>query len=155
MKSENLSPDQFNYLINHESGLLGIAETSGDMADLLLRENNDISAKEAIDLFCYEVKKKIGAYTAVLGGIDTLIFSGGIGENAPAIRQRICENLSFLGIELDSKRNQENNGLISIDTSKVAVRIIPTDEAWMMAQIVNQMIRDGKITLSEKIYSYE
>ncbi|CAL1518868.1 acetate/propionate family kinase [Chitinophaga sp. MM2321] len=155
MKSGNLSPDQFNQLINHESGLLGIAETSGDMADLLVRESTDFRAKEAVDLFCYEVKKKIGAYAAALGGIDTLIFSGGIGENAPGIRQRICENLDFLGIKLDARSNQENNKIISVDTGKVTIRIISTDEAWMMAQIVNKMIRDGIISLSGKTYQNE
>jgi len=140
MQSENLSADQFNHLVNHESGLLGIAETTGDMADLLVRESTDIRAREAIDLFCYEVRKKIGAYAAVLGGIDTLVFSGGIGENAPIIRQRICEPLNFLGIELDNKSNQENSSLISVDKGRVAVRVIPTNEEWMMAQIMNSMI---------------
>lgn len=140
MKSENLSADQFNHLINHASGLLGIAETTGDMADLLVRESTDIRAREAIDLFCYEVRKKIGAYAAVLGGIDTLVFSGGIGENAPLIRQRICAHLNFLGIELDNKSNETNSSLISVDKGKIAVRVIPTDEEWMMAQIMSSMI---------------
>lgn len=139
MKSENLSADQFNHLINHESGLLGMAATSGDMADLLVRESTDIRAEEAINLFCYEVRKKIGAYAAALGGIDTLVFSGGIGENAAIIRQRVCKQLGFLGIDLDTQRNEQNNRLISVDNGKVAVRVISTDEEWMMAQIVIRM----------------
>jgi acetate kinase len=150
MKSENLSADRFNHLINHESGLLGMAATSGDMADLLVRESTDIRAGEAIDLFCYEVRKKIGAYAAALGGIDTLVFSGGIGENAAIIRQRVCEQLGFLGIELDAQRNLENNRLISVDNGKVAVRVISTDEEWMMAQIVISMTGHSIISSSEK-----
>lgn len=140
MKSEHLSADQFNHLINHESGLLGMSETSGDMTDLLIQESSDFRACEAISVFCYEVRKKIGAYSAALGGIDTLVFSGGIGENAPIIRQRVCEHLKFLGIELDNEHNQMNSSLISADNGKVAVRVIPTDEEWMLAQIVNGMI---------------
>lgn len=150
MKSENLSADQFNHLINHESGLLGMAATSGDMADLLVRESTDIRAEEAINQFCYEVRKKIGAYAAALGGIDTLVFSGGIGENAAIIRQRVCEQLGFLGIELDAQRNQENNRLISVDNGNVAVRVISTDEEWMMAQIVTAMTGHSTISSSEK-----
>ncbi|RWY46190.1 acetate/propionate family kinase [Mucilaginibacter gilvus] len=136
---EKLSPNQFNHLINHESGLLGISGTSGDMGDLLQQEDNDTKAADAVNHFCYQLKKWIGAYSAVLGGLDTLIFSGGIGENAPIIRSRICENMDFLGIELDKKLNNKNNDLISTATGKVTVRIIPTDEEWMIAKTVSEM----------------
>lgn len=137
IKKEKLSPNQFNHLINHESGLLGISGTSGDMGDLLQQEDDDTKAADAVNHFCYQLKKWIGAYSAVLGGLDTLIFSGGIGENAPIIRSRICENMDFLGIELDKKLNNKNNDLISTATGKVTVRIIPTDEEWMIAKTVS------------------
>ncbi len=142
MKTENLSPKQFNHLINHESGLLGVSEISADMGDLLKQEATDVRSAEAVDLFCYQVKKWIGAFAAALGGLDTLVFAGGIGENAPVIRARICEGLGFLGIELDEKRNNENAPLISGDKRNITVRVIPTDEELMIAKIVGGMIAD-------------
>jgi acetate kinase len=137
---EHLTPRQFNTMINTESGLLGVSETSSDMQDLLQWEAKDVRAAEAVALFCYQVKKYIGAYTAALGGLDTLIFSGGIGENAPAARARVCEGLEFLGIELDAKQNAANAAVISATTSRVAVRVIRTDEEWMIAKIVCQVL---------------
>ena len=136
MQSENLTPPQFNQLINHECGLLGVSETSSDMSDLLEREATDVRAAEAIALFCYQVKKWIGAYTAVLGGLDTLVFAGGIGENAPAVRTRICDGLRFLGIEVEEKRNVTNTGVISAKTSRATVRVLHTDEEVMIAKSV-------------------
>ena len=118
MKSENLTPKQFNNLINHESGLLGISETSSDMRDLLARESDDIRAGEAVALFCYQAKKWIGAFAATLGGIDTLVFAGGIGENCPIIRSRICKSLGFLGIGLEEKQNRKNAPIISKEKKK-------------------------------------
>ena len=100
-------------MVNHESGLLGVSETSSDMRDLLAREAQDVRAAEAVALFCYQAKKWIGAFAAALGGLDTLVFAGGIGENAPLVRARICDGLGFLGIELDEKRNAKNAPLIS------------------------------------------
>jgi len=144
MKSENLTPKKFNNLINHESGLLGISETSSDMRDLLAKESDDIRAAEAVALFCYQAKKWIGSFAAALGGLDTLVFAGGIGENSPKIRTRICEGLGFLGIELEEKRNLENGPIISKDNSKAAVRVIHTDEEWMIAKIVSQLINITK-----------
>jgi acetate kinase len=144
MKSENLTPKQFNNLINHESGLLGVSETSSDMHDLLTNESDDIRAAEAVALFCYQAKKWIGAYTAVLGGLDTLVFAGGIGENCPVIRSRICEGLGFLGITLEEKQNRKNAPIISKEKESVAVRVIHTDEEWMIAKTVN-MILNHKI----------
>ena len=95
-------------MVNHESGLLGVSETSSDMRDLLAREKQDVRAAEAVALFCYQAKKWIGAFAAALGGLDTLVFAGGIGENAPVIRARICDGSGFLGIELDETRNAAN-----------------------------------------------
>jgi len=136
MQSGNLNPKQFNNLINHESGLLGISETSSDMQDLLSRESGDVRAAEAVALFCYQAKKWIGAFAAALGGLDTLVFAGGIGENCPVVRTRICEGLGFLGIELEEKRNAANKGLISTVLGRVAIRVICTDEEQMIAKTV-------------------
>ena len=141
MKSENLTPKLFNKLINHESGLLGISEISSDMQDLLAKENDDIRAAEAVALFCYQVKKWIGSFAAALGGLDTLVFSGGIGENSPVVRSRICEGLGFLGIELEEKRNRANAPVISADYGKAVVRVIHTDEELMIAKTVNQILK--------------
>ena len=136
MQSENLTPQQFNRLINHESGLLGVSETSSDMRDLIEHEATDVRAAEAVELFCYQVKKWIGAYAAALGGLDTLVFAGGIGERAPAVRARICDGLAFLGIEIDEKRNATNAAVISASTSRVTVRVMHTDEEVMIAKSV-------------------
>lgn len=135
-KTEGLDPKQFNEMINTKSGLLGVSETSSNMEDLLKKEANDVRAAEAIALFCYQVKKWIGAFAAALGGVDTLVFSGGIGENAPAIRARICEGLQFLGIALDEKKNAANASLISVGDSKGSVRVIRTDEETMIAKML-------------------
>ena len=140
MKSENLTPKQFNNLINHESGLLGISETSSDMRDLLAKASDDIRAAEAVKLFCYQAKKWIGAYTAVLGGLDMLVFAGGIGENCSHIRSRICDGLGFLGIEIDDESNKANAPVISSDKGQVTIRVIHTDEELMIAKTVNQII---------------
>ncbi len=145
MKSENLTLKEFNKLINHESGLLGISETSSDMRDLLEKETDDIRAAEAVALFCYQTKKWIGAFAAVLGGLDTLVFAGGIGENSPVIRSRVCEGLGFDGIELDEKRNSTNDGVISALASRVIVRVIHTDEEQMIARMVYRTLDLGKI----------
>jgi acetate kinase len=126
-------------MVNFESGLLGVSETSSDMHELLDHEKQDVRAAEAIALFCYQVKKYIGAFAAVLGGLDTVVFAGGIGENAPPVRARICAGLGFLGIELDEKRNAANGALISAATGRVIVRVIKTDEEWMIANIVSRV----------------
>jgi acetate kinase len=113
---------------------LGVSETSSDLRDLLARESGDVRAAEAVALFCYQVKKWIGSFAAALGGLNTLVFAGGIGEDAALIRERICDGLGFLGIELDPKRNVKNESLISADDGLVAVRIIRTDEEVMIAR---------------------
>ena len=123
-------------MVNFQSGLLGVSETSSDMHDLLDHETQDVRAAEAIALFCYQIKKWIGAFAAALSGLDTLVFAGGIGEKAPIVRSRICEGLGFLGIELEEKRNAANDGVISIDTSRIKVRVIHTDEELMIAETV-------------------
>ena len=140
METEQLTAPQLNHLIHHESGLLGISETSSDMQDLLAAQATDERAAEAVALFCYQARKWVGAFTAVLGGLDTLVFAGGIGEHAAEVRAHICENLEFLGIELDGARNAAHSGVISSPTSRVTVRIIPTDEERMIAQQVGRML---------------
>ena len=117
-RSEKMSAKQFNEMVNFQSGLLGISETSSDMRDLLECEAQDVRAAEAVALFCYQVKKWVGAFAAALGGLDTLVFAGGIGENAPIVRTRICDGLGFLGIELEEKRNAANEGVISADSQQ-------------------------------------
>jgi acetate kinase len=135
-RTEKMSDKQFNEMVNFQSGLLGVSETSSDMRYLLDHETEDVRAAEAVALFCYQIKKWIGAFAAVLSGLDTLVFAGGIGEKAPIVRARICAGLGFLGIELEGKRNAANEGVISIDASRVKVRVIRTDEELMIAETV-------------------
>lgn len=131
---EGLNAKTFNDLINHKSGLLGISGYSSDMQDLLHQEKNNKDAALAIEIFCYQIKKYIGAYTAALGGLDTLVFSGGIGENAPVIRSRICKGFEYLGLECNEEKNKKNATVISAIDSKVTVYVIPTDEEIMIAR---------------------
>ncbi len=137
---EGVDSRKFNHMVNFESGLLGISETSSDMSDLLRREATDVRAAEAVAVFCYQVKKWIGAFSAVLGGLDTLVFSGGIGENAPAVRSRVCEGLGFLGIEIDEQQNAAGAALISGTHSRVAVRMMHTDEELVIARTVCRVL---------------
>jgi len=143
VRTEGFDAKQFNEMVNFQSGLLGVSETSSDMRDLLARETQDVRAAEAVALFCYQVKKWIGAFVAALGGLDTLVFAGGIGENAPTVRARICDGMGFLGIELEEKRNAANEGVISAAASRVAVRVIRTDEEQMIARSVCRTLRLG------------
>lgn len=133
-QTEGLSAAQFHRMVNHESGLLGVSETTSDVRDLLAREANDERAADALALFCYQVRKWIGAYAAALGGVDRVVFAGGIGENAAVIRARICDGLAFLGIELDADRNAAGAPIISRDGGRVEIRIIRTDEEVMIAK---------------------
>jgi acetate kinase len=142
-RTEQMTARQFSVMVNHHSGLLGVSETSSDMRDLLAREADDIQAAEAVALFCYQAKKWIGAFAAALGGLDTLVFAGGIGENASPVRARICEGLGFLGIELSESRNAETAGVISTDASQATVRVIRTDEDLMIARSVGRILETG------------
>ena len=139
-RTENMTSDQFNEMVNSESGLLGISEISSDIRDLLDRESQDVRAAEAVELFCYEIKKRIGSFAAALGGLDTLVFAGGIGENSPQVRARICDGLRFLGIELNESRNSKSEAVVSTDTSPLTVRVIRTDEELTIARSVLQII---------------
>jgi acetate kinase len=142
-RTEQMSAKQFNEMVNFQSGLLGVSETGSDMRDLLDRETQDVRAAEAVELFCYQVKKWIGGFAAALGGLDTLVLAGGIGENAPKVRARICAGLGFLGIELEDKRNAANESVISAATGRVAVRVIHTDEELMIAKMVCDVLGLG------------
>lgn len=127
-RTEGLDATQFDDLVNFKSGLLGVSETSSDM-----RECEDSKAADAIAIFCYQIKKWVGAFAATLGGLDTLVFAGGIGENIPTIRARICSELGFLGIELDDARNQHCEHVISADAARVRVRVMRTNEEFVIA----------------------
>jgi acetate kinase len=139
-RTANVDAEQFHKMVNFESGLLGISETSSDMSTLLKSEAGDIRAAEAIELFCYQIRKCIGSFAAALGGVDTLVFSGGIGENAHPIRARICQELGFLGIELDGNQNSANSEIISSSASRVPVHVIRTDEERMIAKSVSDVL---------------
>jgi acetate kinase len=128
-----MTTERFHAVVNHESGLLGVSEISPDLRDLLARQKHDDRAAEAVALFFYQARKAIGALAAALGGLDILVFSGGIGENSAEARARICEGLEFLGISLHQGRNQANEPVISAGDARTDVRIIRTDEESMIA----------------------
>ncbi len=134
--TKNLNINQIDHMFNFESGLLGISETTSDMKSLLDNESTDKRISDAINIFCYNIKKTIGGFIAILGGIDKIVFTGGIGENSPEIRRRICQNLDFMGIVIDQNNNNNNKDIISKKTSKVEIRVINTDEAQIIVQNV-------------------
>ncbi len=136
----DLGAADLEHIVTSESGLLGMSETSSDMGELLAREIEDVRAQEAVAVFCYQIKKWIGAYAAALGGLDTLVFAGGIGENAPAVRTRVCDGLSFLGIELDEAHNAANANVISRPSGRVRVRVMKTDEERTIAKLVCDLL---------------
>lgn len=134
MKEKGLTADEVNVIINKKSGLLGVSGVSSDMKDLLSKENADPKAAFAIELFSYAARKYIGAFSAALGGLDTLVFTGGMGENSPEIRKRICKGLEFLGIEIGDARNLSNAPVISKENARASVRVIKTNEELMIAR---------------------
>jgi acetate kinase len=140
-RTTGMNTQQFYEMVNHDSGLLGVSETSSDMRDLLEREAHDTRAAEAVALFCYQAKKWVGSFAAALGGLETLVFAAGIGENAAPVRARICEGLEFLGIELHESRNAAAADVISTDASKVKVRVIRTNEELMIARSVSRIMQ--------------
>ena len=143
LRREGLSADQVDDLLNHRSGLLGISETSPDMRDLIAARERDPRAAEAVAFFCYQAKKWIGAYSSVLGGLDTLVFSGGIGEASAVVRAEICAGLEFLGIRLDEARNQSNADMISAQKSAVCVRVLKTNEELIVARATRRVLAAG------------
>jgi acetate kinase len=143
-RSEGMTPARFQRMVNRESGLLGVSGTSSDLRDLLDREDRDPRAAAAVELFCYQVRKWIGSFAAAMGGLDTLVFAAGIGENSPVIRERICDGLEFLGVGLDRRSNAGNAPLISSDSHGVKVRVIRTDEELMIARSVASVLNPGR-----------
>ena len=140
LRTQNLSSQQLNELVNKQSGLLGVSATSPDMHVLLEARGSDPRAAVAVDIFCYQARKCLGAYAAVLGGLDTIVFAGGIGENSPEVRHQICTDLDFLGVRLDPSRNRRPAAVISADDSRVTVRVIKTDEDLMIARHTNRLL---------------
>jgi len=143
-RTQGYDANRLHHMVNFESGLLGMSETTDDMKKLLEIAGDDKRASDAIDIFCYNVTKTVGSYAAALGGLNTLVFTGGMGENAPKIRSKICEQLAFLGISLDDARNQASARRISVEGGLVGVHVIHTDEAVTIARETNNLIqREG------------
>jgi acetate kinase len=139
-RTEGLTPDQLEDVASHRSGLLGISGVTGDMRTLLAAGPTNEASGLAVSMYCYEIKKRIGSYAAALGGLETLVFAGGIGEHAPPVRAQICQGLAFLGMDLDHERNAGNAAVISTPASRVTVRVIPTDEEVMIAQATHSLL---------------
>ena len=142
--TDAMSTRQFQTMVNHQSGMLGVSESSADVRELLDREMSDPRAAEALALFCYQAKKWIGSFAAALGGVDTLVFAGGIGENAAPIRKRICDGLDFLGIDIDDDANGRHAPRISTGTAPVAVRVIRTDEESVIATLTIRLLESAR-----------
>ncbi len=134
LQQNRMTPATIKEMVNRQSGLIGVSGSTDDMRDLLDAEQVDDSAKQAVELFCYQARKYIGTLAAVLGGLDTLVFTGGIGEHSPEIRSRICDGLEFLGIRIDEKKNSINSAEISFESGQVELRIIKTNEELMIAR---------------------
>lgn len=143
LKQEKLTPDEIDDLLSKQSGLKAIAGTS-DVQELLKNEATDTRAREALAVFCYNARKCIGALAAAMGGLDVLIFTGGIGENSAIIRERICSELDFLGISIDQKFNYNPQEVISTEQSRVKVKAIATDEEWVIAKHTQTIIDNIK-----------
>ena len=144
-RTEGMTAEQFHTMVNQQSGLLGVSETSSDLRELLGSEHHDLRAAEAVALFCYQARKWIGSFAAALSGLDTLVFSGGIGENSAVIRARICEGLEFLGVALDEASNTAGATVISKEGSGVTVRVIPTDEESEIARSVHRLLHQTRV----------
>jgi acetate kinase len=140
MDTRNLSTAEASVLLNKHSGLLGVSGSSSDMRDLLERRATDPAADDAVSLFCYTARKAIGSLAVVLGGLDLLVFTGGIGEHAAPVREEICATLRFLGVELDPERNERHEPIVSTDSGQVTVRVIHTDEESVIARHASRFL---------------
>ncbi len=143
LRSQGVEGEAFDRVVTEQSGLLGMSELSADMLTLLQQESINTQAAEAVEAFCYQARKSIGALVAVLGGVDSIIFSGGIGEQAPLIRARICAGLGYLGVVVDDEPNARHADLISSTESDVGVHVIPTDEAQILCRNTYQIITNN------------
>jgi acetate kinase len=139
-RARGMTTDELEQLVNEESGLLGVSGYSQDMRDLLDRATSNSQAAEAIELYCYIARKQFGALGAVMGGVDTIVFTGGIGEHAAPIREKICRGLECFGVQLDNERNSTHQAVISTKSSRVVVRVIATDEDLVIAKHVVQLL---------------
>jgi acetate kinase len=145
MGKEGLSMNEAATLLNKHSGLIGISGESSDMREIIKAVKEDHKrAKNAFEIFCYRIKKYVGAYTAAMGGLDALVFTGGIGENSSEVREEVCRDMQFFGIELDDERNKNKEMLLSRDNSKVKVFRIPTNEELVIALDTADIVSDLK-----------
>jgi len=144
-KEKGMSADDISELVTHKSGLLGVSGTTADMYTLLQTQHENEDVALAIELFCYKIKKTIGSYIAALGGVDTIVFSGGIGERSAEMRTRICEGLEFAGVRIDEARNERGERLISSDDSQVGVHVIPTQEDFSIMTQTLRTIDEGNV----------
>ena len=132
LRHEQLTPDQIEHILDRESGLLGVSGISSDLRDLL--SSRAPEAAEAVELFCYRIVREIGAMTATLEGLDAIVFTGGIGENSPEVREKVCRQLAWLGVELDPAANLAGSTILSSSTSRVSVIRVPADEEAVIAR---------------------
>jgi acetate kinase len=137
LREKKITPESLNSLIYQRSGLKGVSGISSDMRDLL--ENSDPNARQAVDLFVYQARKCLGALVAVLDGVETIVFTGGIGENAAAPRAAICAGFAHLGLEIDARRNTQHRDVISTYGSKICVRVMPTNEEVVIARHTSRL----------------
>ncbi len=144
IEEKRRSANGVRVMLNHDAGLKAVSGRSADMQALLEHANTDMRSQQAIELFCYRAKHYLGAYAAILGGVDLLVFTGGIGEHSPQIRASICSNLEFLGIQLDRLANQKSAEIISSASSKVRVRVVPTDEDFVIAAEARKLLHRAK-----------
>jgi len=144
VREKKMDSAALNDLINQDAGLLGVSGTSSDMQDLLARAESDAQAAAAVDTFCYQARKFVAALAAALGGLDTLVFTAGIGENAAEIRRRICSGMRFLGLELDAKRNAAHAPVISRKEAAVTVRVMKTNETLVIAEHTHRLLRSSE-----------
>ena len=143
MGKEGLSLSEANTLLNKHSGLIGLSGESSDMREIIAAVKDEHKrAKYAFEVFTYRIKKYLGSYAAAMGGIDALIFTGGIGENSPEVREAVCENLEFLGIEIDTQKNSNKDEIISKESSKVSVLRIPTNEELVIAMDTSEIVEN-------------
>jgi acetate kinase len=142
IRERSMTIDEVNELLYEKSGLLGLSETTADMHSLLEKQHTDPRAQLAIDIFCYTVKKHIGAYAAALGGVDSIIFSAGIGERSSEVRARSLAGLEFMGVNVSTRKNEANERLISAPHSRVGVHVIPTHEDTVLVQKTRQHYKE-------------
>lgn len=150
LRQRGLTPVALDRLVNREAGLLGVSGRSASMLELLAAPRSDSHAAEAVALFCYEARKFLGAMVTALSGLDTLVFTGGIGEHAALIRAQVCSGLAFLGIALDPARNAGNASLISAQSSAVQVRVIATDEELVIARHTVAVLRSASASATSE-----